>query len=46
MIMMHEVVDDTGATAVNQEVNSHTLIGFGFIACILAAIWLIRRTRA
>ena len=46
MMTMHEVMENTEATPVDQEVNSHTLIGFGFIACILAAIWLIRRLRA
>jgi hypothetical protein len=33
-------------TAFGREINTHTLIGIGIIACTLAVIWLIRRTRA
>lgn len=29
-----------------REVDSHTFIGLGIIACTLVVIWLIRRTRA
>jgi hypothetical protein len=47
MMMTYQVVDNTGSTAAaGREVTSDTLIGFGLIACILAAIWLIRRSKA
>jgi hypothetical protein len=29
-----------------REINSSTLIGLGFIAVVLVAIWFIRRSRA
>jgi len=32
--------------AFGREVNTHTLIGLGLIACALVVIWLIRRSRA
>lgn len=32
--------------AFGREVNTNTLLGLGLIACVLAAIWLIRRSRA
>jgi hypothetical protein len=37
--------EDVG-TAFGREINTHTLIGIGLIACTLAVIWLIRRSRA
>jgi hypothetical protein len=33
-------------TAFGREVNTHTLIGLGLMACVLAVVWLIRRSRA
>jgi hypothetical protein len=33
-------------TAFGREVNTHTLIGLGMIACALVVVWLIRRSRA
>jgi predicted branched-subunit amino acid permease len=32
--------------AFGREVNTHTLIGLGMIACALFVVWLIRRSRA
>jgi hypothetical protein len=33
-------------TAFGREVNTHTLIGLGMIACALLVVWLIRSSRA
>jgi hypothetical protein len=30
-------------TVFDREINTHTLIGLGMIACIVAVIWLLRR---
>jgi hypothetical protein len=29
-----------------REVNSHTLLGLGLMACVLLVLWLIGRSRA
>jgi hypothetical protein len=41
-----EIPVEPVGTAFGREINTNTLLGLGLIACTLAVIWLIRRSRA
>jgi hypothetical protein len=44
--LVASLVAQAADTPEGREVNSHTFIGLGLMASVLAVIWLIRRSRA
>jgi len=44
--MNAEEAPEVVGTVLDREVNSHTLIGLGMMACALLIVWLLRRTKA